>query len=91
MKDDAGYDPGAGLSEASAFEERMDAGWYDDPPEDDDELEPVFDSGPAAAAIVDALDGVENELSMLTGVMAGMSAMLAERLLRIAQALEGKP
>lgn len=25
------HDPGAGLSEASAFEERMNAGWYDDP------------------------------------------------------------
>lgn len=30
------YDPGAGLSEASAFEERMNAGWYDDPPDWDD-------------------------------------------------------
>ena len=29
------YDPGAGLSEASAFEERMEAGWYDEPPDDD--------------------------------------------------------
>jgi hypothetical protein len=34
------YDPGAGLSEASAFEARMDAGWYDDPPDyDDDDFE----------------------------------------------------